>query len=153
LEQRLIEKLFGLIVGPWLDRARRTGRPVTWKPPLSLLNKQLPWTMRELHPRVTSIRGNSAIQFREFELVFEHFSVRIVLSGSKIDEILLVGPGESWGTRIDDVQRELVLMSGNEGEIQPLILSYSDLDAFLSKQHEALNKYYSNGNDSRTVKR
>jgi hypothetical protein len=140
----LFNRIFGLLFGFWLTRARRNARPIAWKPPISRLNKQMPWTMRELHPRVTKIRGNSANQYREFELVFDRFRLRIVLLGSELDEILFVGPGEGWGTRVDHVQKELALKSGRSKEIQPVILNYNELDEFLQAQYPALNEYYSN---------
>lgn len=126
-------------------RPQRTPRPLRWKAPYSRVAKQLPWTIRELHPAVTEIRGNTRTAYRSFELVFDSYRVEVILRGSEIDEIRLKGPSDTIGTRIDYIQKALPRQQGSENTVFPLILNYSDLDEFLRVNDRALEQYYRGG--------
>jgi hypothetical protein len=138
--------LFRSIIGRFFDflvaRSHRNSKPVQRRAPLSRLNKELPWTMRELHPQVSDVKGRSDNHYGTFDLIFEQFCVQFVLRGNDLDEIRIAGRGESNGTRIDHVQATLALRAGRKGGLQPLILDYSGLDSFLKENHEALNELY-----------
>jgi hypothetical protein len=126
-----------------IRRARKKpAKALIWKPPTGRMKKLLPWTMRELRPRVTEIRGSSNTHYRSFEIVFDSFRVEIIWRGSELDEVRLKGPNDAIGTRIDYIQKALPRQPGSENEALPLILNYNDLDEFLKMSHRALGKYY-----------
>jgi len=116
---------------------------VQWNAPLSLLKKQMPWTMQELRPQVSDIRGRSDIHYRTFDIRFEGFCVQIVLRGQELDEIRISDRGCGSGARIDHIQNVIASRVGSKGKVPNLVLNYRDLDAFLKENHKALDAYYS----------
>ena len=98
------------------------------------MERQLPWTMRELRPRITEMKGRSDIHYRSFELIFDTFRVEIILRGNELDEIRLGARNEAGGTRIDFVQNALAVQTGGEKQLPPLILNYGDLDEFFASK-------------------
>lgn len=47
--------------------------------------------------------------------------------------------------RIDGIQQWLALKAGHDKQLLPLILTYRDLDEFIERNYEALDKHYSVG--------
>jgi len=140
--------LFDTVLGPLfrylIRRSRRNSRPVTWRPPIRRLNKLLPWTMRNLRPQVTDIRGRSNIHYRSFDLIFDLFTVHIVLRGFEVDDIDFSSRQGGIRMKIDGLQQTLNIKFKRTSGLDLAIHSpsYDALDSFMREYHEEIDEYY-----------
>lgn len=116
---------------------------MTWKPPIARLKKQMPWTMSELRPETTRIKGHSDLQWRTFELVFDSFRLEIVLRGNEPDEISILSGNNAVDNRAHLVQNCSAVEAAKMGELAPSIYGYRELDEFLRAHYTDLASYYS----------
>ncbi|HEV2137076.1 MAG TPA: hypothetical protein VGR47_22850 [Terracidiphilus sp.] len=140
--------MFDAALGPLfrylIRRPRRNARPVAEKPPIARLKKRLPWTMRNLRPQVTGMRGRSDSHWRSFDLIFSTFRVHIVLRGFDPDDIVFSSRQGGIESRMDALQRALNIKFEKTSDLDLAIRnpSYEALDSFLCEYHEEIDEFY-----------
>ena len=138
MSKPLLTRVSYLLLGSLHRWARRR----RWRLQYARLERQMPWTIRNLRPRITPIKGGK-IQYSTFEMVFDHYRVEFILLGAELDEIRILGASEKIGSRIDNAQKRLSSASNRGVAHQTLILNYGDLDDFLKDNHAELDEQYS----------
>jgi hypothetical protein len=123
------------------NHARNNSRPIQKNAPMRLVNKKLPWIMRELKPEVTPIHGKSDSMWRTFELIFDSFRIQVIMRGNDTDGFM-IGAKTVSATEMKRLHEFIRENSGIFVYQSPLVYYFSDLDEFMQENYKAVDLHF-----------